>query len=150
VRWCAWASTAAGTQSTLDIKVKYARALREQQKLQTISWLAATGGIVALFVRGIPFSISAGVGCIALVGVAVLNGVVLVTYITPPGQRGVPIQAAAIEGAMTRLRPVLMTALVGSLGFLPMAVSTGVGAEVQQKARRASGLTTSDGTCLHR
>jgi cobalt-zinc-cadmium resistance protein CzcA len=94
--------------------------------------LATTGGIVALFARGMPFSISAGVGFIALFGVAVLNGVVLVTYITQLRQRGVPIQAAVTEGAMTRLRPVLMTALVGSLGFVPMAISTGVGAEVQR------------------
>ena len=94
--------------------------------------LATTGGILALLSRGMPFSISAGVGFIALFGVAVLNGVVLVTYIAQLRQQGLSVEDAVREGATTRLRPVLMTALVGSLGFLPMAISTGVGAEVQR------------------
>jgi cobalt-zinc-cadmium resistance protein CzcA len=94
--------------------------------------LATTGGILALMARGMPFSISAGVGFIALFGVAVLNGVVLVTYITQLRQQGLPLNEAVRQGATTRLRPVLMTALVGSLGFVPMAISTGVGAEVQR------------------
>jgi cobalt-zinc-cadmium resistance protein CzcA len=94
--------------------------------------LATTGGILALMARGMPFSISAGVGFIALFGVAVLNGVVLVTYITQLRQQGLPVDQAVTQGATIRLRPVLMTALVGSLGFVPMAISTGVGAEVQR------------------
>lgn len=94
--------------------------------------LAATGGILALWLRGLPFSISAGVGFIALFGVAVLNGVVLVTCIIELRRAGLsPIQAAH-EGAMTRVRPVLMTALVAMLGFIPMAISTDSGAEVQR------------------
>lgn len=94
--------------------------------------LAASGGIVALWLRGLPFSISAGVGFIALFGVAVLNGVVLVTYIVQLRHEGKDATGAAFEGAMIRVRPVLMTALVATLGFIPMAVSTGAGAEVQR------------------
>ena len=94
--------------------------------------LAATGGILALLARGMPFSISAGVGFIALFGVAVLNGVVLLTYISQLRERGRPLNQAVSEGARTRLRPVLMTALVASLGFVPMALATGTGAEVQK------------------
>lgn len=94
--------------------------------------LAATGGILALFVRGMPFSISAGVGFIALFGIAVLNGIVLLTYIRDLRNQGLPIEAAVELGAHTRLRPVLMTALVASLGFIPMAISHGAGAEVQR------------------
>jgi cobalt-zinc-cadmium resistance protein CzcA len=94
--------------------------------------LAATGGIAALFLRGMPFSISAGVGFIALFGIAVLNGIVLLTYIRELQHRGIPIETAVQQGAKTRLRPVLMTALVASLGFIPMAVSHGAGAEVQR------------------
>jgi cobalt-zinc-cadmium resistance protein CzcA len=94
--------------------------------------LAATGGLLALLVRGMPFSISAGVGFIALFGIAVLNGIVLLTYIRELQHEGLPIEAAVEEGAETRLRPVLMTALVASLGFIPMAVSQGAGAEVQR------------------
>jgi len=94
--------------------------------------LAATGGILALFARGMPFSISAGVGFIALFGIAVLNGVVLMTYVLQLRQQGLPPEVAVSQAAQTRLRPVLMTALVASLGFIPMAVSTGAGAEVQQ------------------
>lgn len=94
--------------------------------------LAATGGIIALTVRGMPFSISAGVGFIALFGIAVLNGIVLLTYIREIRHDGLSIADAVERGAETRLRPVLMTALVASLGFIPMAVSTGAGAEVQR------------------
>jgi cobalt-zinc-cadmium resistance protein CzcA len=94
--------------------------------------LALTGGIAALALRGIPLSISAGVGFIALSGVAVLNGLVILTFIKDRREQGVPIDAAVREGAMTRLRPVLMTALVASLGFVPMAIATGAGAEVQR------------------
>ena len=94
--------------------------------------LAATGGILALFVRGMPFSISAGVGFIALFGVAVLNGIVLLSYIERKRQEGLSLAEAVEEGAIARLRPVLMTALVASLGFIPMALSTGAGAEVQR------------------
>jgi len=94
--------------------------------------LAWTGGIVSLLLRGIPLSISAGVGFIALSGVAVLNGVVMVSFINELRREGQSINASIREGALTRLRPVLMTALVASLGFVPMAISTGAGAEVQR------------------
>ena len=94
--------------------------------------LAATGGVVALWARGLPFSISAAVGFIALSGVAVLNGLVLVSFFNQLRERGAGVRAAVTEGALTRLRPVLMTALVASFGFLPMALATGPGAEVQQ------------------
>jgi heavy metal efflux system protein len=107
--------------------------------------LAATGGIVALLVRGMPFSISAGVGFIALFGIAVLNGIVLLTYIRELQQKGLPIATAIEQGAETRLRPVLMTALVASLGFIPMAISHGAGAEVQRPLATVviGGLVTS-------
>jgi cobalt-zinc-cadmium resistance protein CzcA len=94
--------------------------------------LAATGGIFALWFRGMPFSISAGVGFIALFGIAVLNGIVLLTYVTQLREKGATVEQAVEDGAKTRLRPVLMTALVASLGFLPMALSHGAGAEVQR------------------
>jgi cobalt-zinc-cadmium resistance protein CzcA len=94
--------------------------------------LALTGGVAALALRGLPFSISAAVGFIALSGVAVLNGLVLVTFINQLREQGRPLEEAVREGALTRLRPVLMTALVASLGFLPMALATGTGAEVQR------------------
>jgi cobalt-zinc-cadmium resistance protein CzcA len=112
--------------------------------------LAATGGILALLLRGLPFSISAGVGFIALFGVAVLNGVVLLTYISQLRERGYSIDDAVREGAYTRLRPVLMTALVASLGFVPMALSTGAGAEVQRPLATVviGGLITSTALTL--
>lgn len=94
--------------------------------------MAATGGVFALFLRGMPFSISAGVGFIALFGVAVLNGVVLVDYIKQMREEGAQPIDAAMKAAEIRLRPVLMTALVASLGFVPMALSTSAGAEVQR------------------
>ena len=93
---------------------------------------ALTGGILALWLRGIPLSISAGVGFIALSGVAVLNGLVMIAFIRDLREQGRPLDEAIREGAMTRLRPVLMTALVASLGFVPMALATGTGAEVQR------------------
>lgn len=93
---------------------------------------AIVGGIFSLLIRGMHFSISAGVGFIALFGVAVLNGVVMVSFINQLRQEGKSLEDAVIEGAATRLRPVLMTALVASLGFIPMAISTGAGAEVQR------------------
>ena len=93
---------------------------------------ALTGGIVALWLRDIPLSISAGVGFIALSGVAVLNGLVMISYIRSLREEGMPLDRAIHDGAMTRLRPVLMTALVASLGFVPMAIATGTGAEVQR------------------
>ncbi len=93
---------------------------------------ALTGGILALWLRDIPMSISAAVGFIALSGVAVLNGLVMISYIRSLREEGTQLDAAIREGALTRLRPVLMTALVASLGFIPMAIATGTGAEVQR------------------
>ena len=93
---------------------------------------AIVGGVLALALRGMPFSISAGIGFIALFGVAVLNGVVMVSYINHLREKGRRVADAVREGAETRLRPVLMTALVASLGFVPMALSTSAGAEVQR------------------
>ncbi len=93
---------------------------------------AVVGGVLALALRGMPFSISAGVGFIALFGVAVLNGVVMVSYINRLRDEGRTLEEAVREGADTRLRPVLMTALVASLGFVPMALATSAGAEVQR------------------
>jgi cobalt-zinc-cadmium resistance protein CzcA len=94
--------------------------------------LAASGGVFALLVRGLPFSISAGVGFIALFGVSVLNGLVWVTAAERARESETDLRAAAHETALVRLRPILMTALVASLGFLPMALSTGDGAEMQR------------------
>ncbi|MBV4535929.1 efflux RND transporter permease subunit [Pseudomonas urmiensis] len=93
---------------------------------------ALTGGVLALWLRDIPLSISAGVGFIALSGVAVLNGLVMIAFIRSLREEGRPLRVAIEEGALTRLRPVLMTALVASLGFIPMALATGTGAEVQR------------------
>ncbi|MNH05389.1 Cobalt-zinc-cadmium resistance protein CzcA [compost metagenome] len=93
---------------------------------------ALTGGVVALWLRDIPLSISAGVGFIALSGVAVLNGLVMIAFIRGLREQGRTLRQAIDEGALTRLRPVLMTALVASLGFIPMALATGTGAEVQR------------------
>jgi cobalt-zinc-cadmium resistance protein CzcA len=94
--------------------------------------LALTGGVAALWLRDVPFSISAGVGFIALSGVAVLNGVVMITFIRRLREQGERLDRAIVEGALGRLRPVLMTALVASLGFVPMALNVGTGAEVQR------------------
>jgi cobalt-zinc-cadmium resistance protein CzcA len=94
--------------------------------------LAMSGGVLFLWLRGIPFSISAAVGFIALSGVAVLNGLVMITFIDKLREQGHSLDAAVMHGAIARLRPVLMTALVASLGFLPMMLATGRGAEVQR------------------
>jgi cobalt-zinc-cadmium resistance protein CzcA len=94
--------------------------------------LAVSGGVFALAIRGMPFSISAAVGFIALSGIAVLNGLMLLSFTNQLRAEGRPLREAMIESALTRLRPKLMTALVASLGFLPMAVATGAGAEVQR------------------
>jgi cobalt-zinc-cadmium resistance protein CzcA len=93
---------------------------------------ALIGGVLALWLRGMPFSITAAVGFIALSGVAVLNGLVMVSFIDQLRREGLPLEQAITQGAITRLRPVLMTALVASLGFVPMALATGTGAEVQK------------------
>jgi len=107
--------------------------------------IAATGGIVALWIAGLPFSISAGVGFIALFGIAVLNGVVLVNHIVDLRQSGMAVKEAVCEGAMTRLRPVLMTALTTFIGLTPRVISTGAGAEVQRPLATVvvGGLVTS-------
>ncbi len=107
--------------------------------------LAITGGLLALEIRGYPFSISAGVGFIALFGIAVLNGVVLISYVVERRQHGASAAEAAREGALVRLRPVLMTALVASFGFVPMALATSAGAEVQRPLATVviGGLVTS-------
>lgn len=112
--------------------------------------LAATGGILALAFRGMPFSISAGIGFIALFGVAVLNGVVLMSYVLDLRKKGLSAEDAASQGAMIRVRPVLMTALVASLGFLPMALSSSAGAEVQRPLATVviGGLITSTALTL--
>jgi cobalt-zinc-cadmium resistance protein CzcA len=94
--------------------------------------LALTGGVLALWLRGIPLSISAAVGFIALSGVAVLNGLVMVSFIRELRAQGAALDDAITQGALTRLRPVLMTALVASLGFVPMAFNSGIGSEVQR------------------
>ena len=94
--------------------------------------LALTGGLFFLWVRAIPLSISAAVGFIALSGVAVLNGLVMISFIDRLRAGGMSLDDAVREGAISRLRPVLMTALVASLGFLPMMLATGRGAEVQR------------------
>lgn len=94
--------------------------------------LALTGGVIALALRGIPLSITAGVGFIALSGVAVLNGLVMISFIRKLREQGDPLDNAIVDGALGRLRPVLMTALVASLGFVPMALNVGAGSEVQR------------------
>lgn len=94
--------------------------------------LALTGGVLALILRDIPFSISAAVGFIALSGIAILNGLVMVSFIRDLRKEGLALDLAIIQGAITRLRPVLTTALVASLGFIPMAFNTGIGSEVQR------------------
>jgi cobalt-zinc-cadmium resistance protein CzcA len=107
--------------------------------------LALSGGILSLWLRGMPFSISAAVGFIALSGIAVLNGLVMLTFIKQLREEGAPLEEAIVRGALTRLRPVLMTALVASLGFIPMALATGTGAEVQRPLATVviGGLVTS-------
>jgi cobalt-zinc-cadmium resistance protein CzcA len=94
--------------------------------------LAVTGGVFALWIRDMPFTISAGVGFIALSGIAVLNGIMLISFINQLRGQGRNVREAVIEGTLTRLRPKMMTALVASFGFVPMAIATGAGAEVQR------------------
>jgi len=94
--------------------------------------LAVTGGVLSLWLRGMPFSITAAIGFIALSGVAVLNGLVMISYFNQLREQGRSVRETVIEGSLTRLRPVLMTALVASFGFVPMAIATGTGAEVQR------------------
>ena len=106
--------------------------VRDALRVYTAIPFAAVGGILALWIRDMPFSISAGVGFVALSGVAVLDDMILVSYVRQLLAKGLSIEAAVEQAALTRLRPVLMTTLVASLGFLPMAFSEGVGAEVQR------------------
>ncbi|MDP3540922.1 MAG: CusA/CzcA family heavy metal efflux RND transporter [Elusimicrobiota bacterium] len=106
--------------------------LREAVLIYTCIPLAMTGGVFSLAVRGIPLSVSASVGFIALMGIAILNGMVLVTFFNQLREKGRSPEQAAKEGSLTRLRPVAMTALVAGLGFVPMALNTGIGAEVQR------------------
>jgi len=106
--------------------------LREAFLIYTGIPLAMTGGVAALLLRSMPFSITAAIGFIALSGVAVLNGLMMISYFNQLRAEGRSPRDAAIEGALTRFRPVLMTALVASLGFIPMALATGTGAEVQR------------------
>jgi cobalt-zinc-cadmium resistance protein CzcA len=108
------------------------RSARDAMLVFTAVPLALTGGVLALWLRGIPFSVSAAVGFISLSGIAVLNGLVMLTFIKQLMAQGLEKLEAIYEGALTRLRPVTMTALVASLGFLPMALATGTGAEVQK------------------
>lgn len=112
--------------------------------------LALSGGVLSLWLRGLPLSISAAVGFIALFGVAVLNGVVLISHIRNLEAEGFPTNEAVAQGALDRLRPVLMTALVASLGFLPMALATSMGAEVQRPLATVviGGLITSTALTL--
>ncbi len=108
------------------------RSVRQTLIIYTGVPLAATGGVLALWICGMPFSISAAVGFIALSGVAVLDGLVMLSYFNELREEGKSVRDAVIEGSLTRLRPVLMTALVASFGFVPMALATGAGAEVQK------------------
>jgi len=119
--------------------------LREAVLVYTCIPLAMTGGVFSLALRGIPMSVSASVGFIALMGIAILNGMVLVTFFSQLREQGRSPEQAAKEGALTRLRPVTMTALVASLGFVPMAINTGIGAEVQRPLATVviGGLVTS-------
>ena len=112
--------------------------------------LALSGGLLALWIRGLPLSISALIGCIALFGIAVLNGVVLLSRIRRLETQGLSTLEAVTQGSMDRLRPVLMTALVASLGFLPMAIATSMGAEVQRPLATVviGGLVTSTALTL--
>jgi cobalt-zinc-cadmium resistance protein CzcA len=108
------------------------RSLRQTFLIATGIPLALTGGVLALWLRGMPFSITAAVGFIALSGVAVLNGLVMLTYFNQLREEGRSVGESVVEGSLSRLRPVLMTAFVAALGFVPMAIATGAGAEVQR------------------
>jgi cobalt-zinc-cadmium resistance protein CzcA len=131
----------------LILLVLYAtfRRLRPSLIIFTNVPFACVGGVVALAVRGMPLSISAAIGLIALSGVAVMNGVVLLTQVLHNEAAGMDAAAAALEAGRTRGRPVLMTALVAALGFVPMALATGAGAEVQRPLATVvvGGLVTS-------
>lgn len=105
---------------------------RQSALIFTCVPLAITGGIFALQSRGMPFTISAGVGFIALSGIAVLNGIMLISFINQLRAGGMALREAVVRGSLTTLRPKLMTALVASFGFIPMALATGPGAEVQR------------------
>jgi len=108
------------------------RSLRDVLIVATGIPLGAVGGVLALWLRDLPFTVSAGVGFVALSGVAILNGLVLVTFIKQELEAGMSLEAAVRQGCLVRLRPVLMTALVAAVGFIPMAVNVGVGGEVQR------------------
>jgi heavy metal efflux system protein len=116
----------------LGLLVMAFRSVRDALVISTGVPLALTGGVLALWLRDMPLSISAGVGFIALSGVAVLNGLVMVSFIRRLQDDGLPLHEAIRDGALSRLRPVLMTALVAALGFVPMAFNTGIGSEVQR------------------
>ena len=132
-----------------DSSFQHPQATTDHNKLADFipenSYWQCQGGVLSLLIRGMPFSISAAVGFIALFGVAVLNGLVMVSYINDLCREGKPLTEAVRFGALTRLRPVLMTALVASLGFILMAISTGSGAEVQRPLATVviGGLVTS-------
>jgi cobalt-zinc-cadmium resistance protein CzcA len=108
------------------------RSVRDVLVVATGIPFGAVGGVAALALRGIPFSVSSAIGFIALSGIAILNGLVLVTFIRQRLDAGLDVPAAVRESCLVRLRPVLMTALVAAVGFIPMAINTGVGAEVQR------------------
>jgi cobalt-zinc-cadmium resistance protein CzcA len=108
------------------------RTLREVLIVASGIPLGLVGGVLALWLRGLPFTVSSAIGFIALSGVAILNGLVLVTFIKQKLDDGTPLEQAVREGCIVRLRPVLMTALVAAVGFIPMAVNVGVGGEVQR------------------
>jgi cobalt-zinc-cadmium resistance protein CzcA len=119
--------------------------LREAVLVSLCIPLAMTGGVFSLALRGIPLSVSASVGFIALMGIAILNGMVLVTFFNQLRDQGRAPEEAAKEGSLARLRPVAMTALVAGLGFVPMALNTGIGSEVQRPLATVviGGLVTS-------
>jgi cobalt-zinc-cadmium resistance protein CzcA len=108
------------------------KSLRDVLIVATGIPLGAVGGVLALWLRGLPFTVSSGVGFIALSGVAILNGLVLVTFIRQKLEAGTPVGQAVREGCLVRLRPVLMTAFVAAAGFIPMAINVGVGGEIQR------------------
>jgi cobalt-zinc-cadmium resistance protein CzcA len=108
------------------------KSLRDVLIVATGIPLGAVGGVLALWLRDMPFTVSAGVGFVALSGVAILNGLVLVTFIKQKLEEGAALELAVREGCLVRLRPVLMTALVAAVGFIPMAINVGVGGEVQR------------------
>ncbi len=114
------------------VMLNHLKSLRQTLIVYMSIPFAVTGGIVALALRGIPFSVSAAIGFIALMGIAILNAMVLVTFFSHLRKSGATVEDAVVHGSIIRLRPVLTTALVASLGFIPMALNTGIGAEVQR------------------